>query len=65
MEIECGSENKHNERLEVITEGSKYSFEKVHKFNYLGVTITDNKKTRKYKKESQRGRRVWEDCYIY
>jgi hypothetical protein len=42
MEIECGSENKHNERLEVITEGSKYSFEKVHKFNYLGVTITDN-----------------------
>jgi hypothetical protein len=35
MEIECGSENKHNERFEVITEGSKYSFEKVHKFNYL------------------------------
>jgi hypothetical protein len=42
MEIECGSENKHNERFEVITEGSKYCFEKVHKFNYLGVTITDN-----------------------
>jgi hypothetical protein len=29
-------------RIEVTTEGSKYSFEKVNKFNYLGVTITDN-----------------------
>lgn len=41
MEVGNGSENKQNGRLEVITERSKYSFEKVNTFNYLGVTITN------------------------